>query len=238
MTNLDFHKLNADQELEMATIAAVKDAVLNATAASLPGYTAEDLDVVLRAGSVIAEVRVMAKGSDTTSILLAVLNTTSMQNQVATATQEKVIAVPNINVALKDGKSLQDIAASTSQTMRSTEAVVKGNCKVAYAVGIHPETRVKRKVPGYVDGPDLNQDDIDDGEAGMKIFTSIGITIGCILFIIGIVLIFICGKKAKMQPAPQPAPIEDAVVPQPEPIVDATPEPLPPANPIRETDEV
>jgi len=115
VSNMDFTKLTAEIMINMK--AAVTDGVLTVlrglNMAGVGGsYTSDDIVVVLKSGSVVAEVTVTPKG-ETAAKLQSNVAVPSVKTSLETNVQEKVVAVPDLATALVDGAALTDVSTSS-----------------------------------------------------------------------------------------------------------------------------
>merc|ERR1712216_779015 len=99
---------------------------------------------------------------------------------------QEVVALPDLATALAPGKSVQDVALAGSSPSVSSTPLVQSTCKVPYAPGIHAETRLMQPITEYVDGPDPDQDDIDEAERFIALATGLVIGLGVVLTVLGV----------------------------------------------------
>ena len=72
------------------------------------GYTKDHVEIVLKAGSVIAEVSITPLKGTTAASLSSSMNT-AKRDTIAASMAAKVKKVPSIETALADGKTLADL---------------------------------------------------------------------------------------------------------------------------------
>jgi len=111
--DLSFTKVTAEVKVAMAVT------VQENTLASLPtGYKKDHVEVVLKAGSVIAEVSVTPLAGSTAAALTSKIDTT-VQTAMEAAVVAGIKAVPKITSALADGKTLADLTISSTAPLES-----------------------------------------------------------------------------------------------------------------------
>jgi len=119
VSNVDFTKLTDEMKTSM------KAAVTQGVVESLGGhYTSDEIAVVLKAGSVVAEVTVTPKG-ETATALQAKASGTTMKAALETAVLAKVVAVPNLETALTSG-TLADVVATDTTVPSGTDTTGTG----------------------------------------------------------------------------------------------------------------
>jgi len=197
MEHLVFGKLNANELLEAAVVSAVKGGIL----AVLSNYSTEDIDVSLSAGSVIATAHITPRPGTKVTALANTLN--NAKETVLKGVQNEVLAVPQLSTVLASGKATSDVTFSATSPSTTSATLVKGNCKVPYAPGIHANERIMLPITDYVDGPDPDQADIEQGELMITIMTSVAIGLGCLFFLLGIFLTCLCSTRARSPSWPQ-----------------------------------
>lgn len=106
---LDFAKVTNDTIVKNDLIAGVRKPVLKALG---DGYIANDIGVVLKAGSVMAEVTVAPRVGTNAADLVAVLVT--RKAMLESSVKDEVVATANIDKMLASGKTKADIAATQS----------------------------------------------------------------------------------------------------------------------------
>lgn len=109
---LDFSKVMGDSAIKAELIATIKKAYL----ARLTGYTAEDLAVTLKSGSVVATVEITTMPGSSADNLKA-----SMATVDASAVLAEIKKIDNISAVLEKGKTTENPEATTNQGKTTEE---------------------------------------------------------------------------------------------------------------------
>jgi hypothetical protein len=107
VSNLDFNVVENNAELKSSITDAVKDAVLS----GLTGYTRDDIDVVLSAGSIKAEVSITPKAGSTADELQTTVS--ASQDTMKTSVTTMITQVSGVEQALDTGMSLSDVSTTS-----------------------------------------------------------------------------------------------------------------------------
>jgi hypothetical protein len=127
LSGVDFDKVSSNSMVMTKLIEEIKAGYL----ASLPGYSATDLAVVLTRGSVKATVTVTPKAGDSSSSLALGMNLkkTAMESEVL----DRVKAMPEATELLETGKTLSDLTVASSTASESTSSSIFGQPVVSTA---------------------------------------------------------------------------------------------------------
>jgi hypothetical protein len=114
LKGLDFDKIQANTTVKTKLVDSIKQSFLD----KLPGYTKQDLTVVLTRGSVVATVKITPKaGSDTTALKATVA---AQKDTIAAAAVTSVKALSEVNQFLEAGKTASDIKATSAAPVATT----------------------------------------------------------------------------------------------------------------------